>query len=173
MAKSPTTKDYAAVSPYLRIKGATEAIAFYVKAFGAKEHYRLQMGDRIGHAEIDVGGTIIMLSDEFPDHGVLGPATLKGTTVTLILAVANADVTFKKAVAAGGKVRRPLTDEFYGHRSGQIEDPFGHVWMIQQKLEEVSPKEMQKRLDALMADGQMLAEKRAPRKLAPKPKKKK
>ena len=102
MAKSSVSRDYAAVTPYLRIKGAAEAIAFYVKAFGAKERYRLPMGDRLGHAEIDIGGSVIMLSDEFPDHGAIGPATLKGTTVVLNLNVANADATFKKAVAVIG-----------------------------------------------------------------------
>ena len=151
MAKSPIPKGYAAVNPYLRVKGAADAIAFYKKAFGAKERFRLPMGDRLGHAEIDIGGTTVMLSDEFPDHGAVGPATLKGTSVVLSLYVADADATFKKAVAAGAKVRRPLTDEFYGDRTGQIEDPFGHVWMIAQRIEEVSPKEMQKRLDAMMA----------------------
>ena len=172
MAKSssPIPKGYNAVNPYLRIKGAADAIAFYKKAFGATERYRLPMGDRLGHAEIDIGGTTVMLSDEFPDHGAVGPATLKGTSVVLSLYVADADATFKKAVAAGAKVRRPLTDEFYGDRTGQVEDPFGHVWMIAQRIEDVPPKEMQKRLDAMMAGGSEAAAKVAAK---PKAKKKK
>ena len=109
------------------------------------------MGGRVGHAELDLNGATVMLSDEFPDHGAVGPATLKGTSVALLLFVADANAAFKKAVAAGGKIRRAVTDEFYGDRTGQIEDPFGHVWFIQQRLEEVSPKVMQKRLDQMMA----------------------
>lgn len=151
MPKSPVPRGYNAVMPYLSVKGAADAIAFYQKAFGAKERYRLQMGDRLGHAELDIGGSIVMLADVFAEMGGKEPKGLGGTPVTLAVMVASADATFKKAVAAGGKVKRPLTDEFYGYRSGQIEDPFGHLWMIQQKIEDVPPKEMQKRLDAMMA----------------------
>ena len=154
MAKSPShvPKGYNAVMPYLRIKGAAKALEFYRRAFGAKERFHLVMGDRIGHAELDINGSVVMLSDEFPEMGIVGPRTLKGTTFTLALLVDDCDAAIKKAVAAGGKLTRPATDEFYGDRSAQIEDPFGHVWMIQQHLEDVSPKEMQKRLDALMAN---------------------
>lgn len=159
MAKSPSPvpKGYHSVTPYLRIKGAATAIEFYKKAFGATERFRLPMGDRLGHAEIDINGSTVMLSDEFPEVDAMGPATLKGTTVTLSLYVADAHAAFAKAIAAGAKERRPVTDEFYGDRTGQVVDPFGHVWMIQQRLEEVSPKEMQKRLDAMMASGDKLA----------------
>ena len=154
MAKSPSPlpKGYSAVMPHLRIKGAAKALEFYRRAFGAKERFHLVMGDRIGHAELDINGSVVMLSDEFPEMGIVGPRTLKGTTFTLALLVDDCDAAIKKAVAAGGKLTRPATDEFYGDRSAQIEDPFGHVWMIQQHLEDVSPKEMQKRLDALMAN---------------------
>ena len=148
---STVPKHYQAVMPYLRVKGAAEAVAFYKKAFGAKELFRLTMGDRLGHAEIDINGCVIMLSDEFPEMGVLGPKTLKGTTVTLAIMVANCDAAVAKAVSAGAKCTRPATDEFYGDRSAQVEDPFGHVWMLQQNIETVAPKEMQKRLDAMMA----------------------
>jgi uncharacterized glyoxalase superfamily protein PhnB len=111
------------------------------------------MGDKLGHAEIEINGCVIMLSDEFPEMGILGPKSLKGTTFTIALMVGDCDAAIKKAVSAGGKLTRPATDEFYGDRSGQVEDPFGHVWMIQQHIEDVAPKEMQKRLDAMMAQG--------------------
>ena len=155
MAKAATKTSvpagYNAVMPYLRVKGAAEAIEFYKAAFGAKERFRLTMGDRLGHAEIEIGGAIIMLSDEFPEKNILGPKSLKGTTFALSIYVDDVDALFAKAVAAGGAAKRPPTDEFYGDRTGQIEDPFGHLWMIQARIEDVSPKEMQKRLDALMA----------------------
>jgi len=142
---------YGTVMPYLRVKGAAEAAAFYKKAFGAKERFRLTMGDRLGHVEMDIGGTVIMFSDEFPEMNVVGPKSLRGTSVTLAVMVGDCDAAVKKAVAAGAKCTRPATDEFYGDRSAQVEDPFGHVWMLQQHIEDVSPKEMQKRLDAMMA----------------------
>jgi PhnB protein len=153
MAKSPIPNGYQPVMPYLRVKGAADAIAFYKKAFGAKERFHLEMGDKLGHAEIDINGCVIMLSDEWPEMGILGPKSLKGTTVTLALMVKDCDAAMKKAAAAGAKITRPATDEFYGDRSGQVEDPFGHVWMLQQHIADVSPKEMQKRLDQMMAQG--------------------
>lgn len=152
MAKSPTPEGYNAVMPYLRVKGAAEAVEFYKKAFGAKKRMLLKMGDRVGHAEVEIGGSVIMLSDEFPEMGVVGPKALKGTSVTIALYSADVDKTMAKAVAAGAKVTRPATDEFYGERSGQVEDPFGHVWMIQTRIEEVSPREMQKRLNKMVAE---------------------
>ncbi len=147
--KLPT--GYSNVMSYLRVKGASDAIAFYKMAFGAKERYRLNMGGRVGHAEIEINGAVVMLGDEFPEMGALGPKSRNGTTVTLCVMVANADAALAKAVAAGAKVLRPASDEFYGYRSASIEDPFGHHWMLQQYVEKVEPKEMQKRLDALMA----------------------
>lgn len=166
MARLPTAVQtgYASVVPYLRVKGAADAVAFYKKAFGAKERFRLTMGDKLGHAEIEIGGTVIMLSDEFPEMGVLGPAALGGTSVTLALLVGNCDAAVKKAVAAGARLTRPPTDEFYGDRSAQVEDPFGHVWMLQQQIEDVTPKEMQKRLDVMMADAGSAPARKAARK---------
>lgn len=151
-AKSNIPAGYQPVMPYLRIKGAAEALAFYKKAFGAKERFRLTMGDKLGHVEMEIDGSVIMFSDEFPEMGIVGPKALKGTTVTMAIMVKNCDAAVKKAVAAGARLTRPATDEFYGDRSAQVEDPFGHVWMIQQHIEDVSPKEMQKRLDKMMAD---------------------
>ena len=158
---------YNAVMPYLRVRGASAAIEFYKKAFGARKRMLLTMGDRIGHAEVEIGGCVVMLSDEFPEMGVLGPQGLKGTTVTIALYVADVDKTMAKAVAAGGIIKRPATDEFYGERAGQIEDPFGHVWMIQTRIEEVSSREMQKRLDRLMADASSQAAQKEPAQKVP------
>lgn len=162
--KSAVPADYNPVMPYLCIAGAADAIAFYKKAFGAKERFRLKMGDRVGHAEPEIGGSIVMMSDEFPEMGAKSPKSLGGSPVTLAVMVANTDATLKKAVAAGATVKRPASDEFYGYRSAQIEDPFGHVWMIQQLVEDVPPKEMQRRLDAMMAEMGVPAAKKAARK---------
>ena len=153
MAKNDIPGGYQPVMPYICVKGAAKALEFYKRAFGAKERFRLTMGDRVGHAEIDINGCVVMLSDEFPEMNVLGPKSLTGTTFKLALMVKNCDAAVKKSVAAGAKCTREPTDEFYGDRSAQVEDPFGHVWMLQQHKEDVSPKEMQKRLDNMMAPG--------------------
>lgn len=164
MAKTDLPGGYQPVMPYLRVKGAADAVAFYKKAFGAKERFRLVMGNRLGHAEIDIQGCVIMLSDEFPEMGVVGPKSLKGTSITMAIMVKNCDAAVKKAVAAGARCTREPTDEFYGDRSAQVEDPFGHVWMLQQNVETVAPKEMQKRLDAMMAQEGSAPAKKAKRK---------
>jgi PhnB protein len=144
-------KGYNDAVAYLRVRDAAAAIDFYEKAFDAKERYRLTMGDRIGHAELDFGDTCVMLSDEFPEMAIVGPKALGGTTVTMCLGVADADAVVARAVTAGATLKRPVQDEFYGFRTGQVEDPFGHVWMIQTQIEDVSPKKMQKRLDEMMS----------------------
>lgn len=144
-------KGYGDAVAYLRVANAQAAIDFYAAAFGATERYRLTMGDRVGHAELEFGSTCVMLSDEFPEMGIVGPKALGGTTVTMCLGVADAHAVVARAVAAGATLKRPVQDEFYGFRTGQVEDPFGHVWMIQTQIEDVSPKKMQKRLDAMMA----------------------
>lgn len=151
-------RGYNEAMAYLRIGNAAAAIDFYTTAFGAKERYRLMMPDgRIGHAQLEFGETCVMLASEFPEMGIVGPKTLGGTTVTMSLYVADADDVVDRAVKAGATLKRPVENQFYGDRSGQIEDPFGHVWMIQTRLEEVSPKKMQKRLDALLAQSQAQA----------------
>jgi len=159
-------KGYSDAMAYLRVGDAVAAIDFYAAAFGAKERYRLTMGSRVGHAELEFGDTCIMLSGEFPEMGVVGPKTLGGTSVTLCLYVDDADAVVARAVEAGATLKRPVQDEFYGDRTGQVEDPFGHVWMIQTRIEDVSPKKMQKRLDAMMSGTSAVA---APAKLAKKP----
>jgi PhnB protein len=150
--KYKAPKGYSHATPYLRVANAASAIDFYKAAFGAKERSRLLMGGVIGHAELEFGDARIMLSDEFPDMGIVGPKSLGNTTAIIALYVADADAVFENAVAAGATVKRPLKDEFYGDRTGQLEDPYGHVWSIQQRIEDVSPKKMQKRLNKLMAN---------------------
>lgn len=150
-SKSGVPRGYQAVMPYLRVRDAVNAIKFYKRAFGATENFRLKMpGGKLGHAELNFGGAVIMLSDEFPEHKAVGPRTLKGTSVTIALYVADVDKAMTKAVKAGAKVRMAAMDQFYGDRSGQVEDPYGHVWSIQSRIEKVAPKEMQKRLTAML-----------------------
>jgi uncharacterized glyoxalase superfamily protein PhnB len=137
--------------PYLRLQGAAEAIEFYRKAFGATELLRLtEPGGRIGHAEIKVGGTVLMLSDEYPEHGIRGPVTLGGTTFAMHLHCSNVDALIERAVQAGATLVRPAEDQFYGERSGMIRDPFGHEWLLGHSIEQVSPDEMQRRYAELM-----------------------
>lgn len=136
-----------AITPYLIAKGAEQAIAFYVAAFGAEERYRLtdpQTG-KIGHAELTVGDATFMLADEHPDFGALSPATIGGTPVKLHLSVADSDSMVAAAERAGATVLRPVQDQMYGERSGLIVDPFGHQWFIGTPIAEVSPEEMQAR----------------------------
>ncbi|HEY6642165.1 VOC family protein [Povalibacter sp.] len=139
------------VYPYLRVKRAAEAIEFYKTAFGASELFRLvEPSGRVGHCEIRIGTTTLMLSDEYPEMDIVGPETLRGTTFSIHLHVDNADAWIARAVAAGAVVTRPATDAFYGERSGSVRDPFGHEWLIGHQIEEVSYEEMQRRYTALM-----------------------
>jgi PhnB protein len=143
----------AQVIPYLHVKGAARAIEFYRQAFGATEVLRLAEPDgRIGHAEIQIEGARIMLADEFPEHGILGPQSLGGTSVGLHLTVADVDAVAREAVAAGATLAKPVQDEFYGERGGKLVDPFGHVWQVMTHKEDVPAEEMQRRYDALLAD---------------------
>src|SRR5215203_3383917 len=138
-------------TPYLCVKGAAGAIEFYEKAFGAHEVLRLaEPGGRIGHAEIRIGEARIMLADEYPELGFLSPPSIGGSAVSIALQVEDVDAVAARAVAAGAKLTRPVRDEFYGERSGKLEDPFGHVWQVSTPIEEVSAEEMQRRYDALM-----------------------
>jgi PhnB protein len=143
----PIPDNYPPVNAALRIKGAAEAIKYYERVFDAKQRLRLDMPDgRIGHAELKIGKGLVMVSDEFPERNILGPKSLGGTAVAIQVYVRDMDVVMKRAEKAGGKVLRPATDEFYGDRSGMIEDPFGHVWMIQTHIEDVSPAQMKRRM---------------------------
>lgn len=137
--------------PYLRVKDAPKAIDFYQRAFGATEKFRLvEPSGRLGHAELTVGTAIIMLSDEYPEHDLRGPASVGATTVSIHLHVDDADAAITRAVEAGATLIRPPEDAFYGERSGTVRDPFGHEWMLGHSIEDVTPEEMQRRYDALM-----------------------
>lgn len=139
------------VYPYLRVHSTAEAIDFYARAFGAKELFRLtEPNGRIGHAEIRIGPTTVMLSDEFPEHGIRGPRSLGGTTFSIHLHVDDVDDAFGRAMSAGAAVVRPLQDQFYGERSGTVRDPFGHEWLLGGQMETVTPEEMQQRYTALL-----------------------
>jgi PhnB protein len=138
--------------PYLHVSDAGRAIEFYKQAFDAQEKCRLtEPAGRIGHAELDFGGTTIMLADEFPEFGVLGPQSIGGTSVTIHLHVDDADETIRRAAAAGARVEREPKDEFYGERSGAVLDPFGHRWSIGHHIEDVSAEEMQRRYTKMAA----------------------
>lgn len=152
MSVKPVPDGYHAAIPSLTVHDATAAIAFYIEAFGATETARLTYPDgRIGHAELDIDGAPVMLADEHPDQGFLGPRSLGGSPVGLMLYVDDADARFARAVAAGATVRRPVEDQFYGDRSGQLEDPFGHVWTLATRIEDISSEEMTRRFDACFA----------------------
>jgi PhnB protein len=145
----PIPEGYHTATPYLIIKGAAKAIEFYEKAFGAKETMRMAQTDgRIGHAEIKIGDSPIMLSDEFPEMGARSPQSLGGSPVSILLYVADVDAIFAQAVAAGATVQRPVMDQFYGDRTGGVIDPFGHVWYIATHKEDVSPDDLKKRAAA-------------------------
>jgi PhnB protein len=140
---------YHSVTPYLIINGASEAIAFYQKAFGATELFRMPAPEgKIGHAEIKIGDSPIMLADEYPEMGYKSPQTLGGSPVSIMIYVEDVDTVFDQAIAAGGKAQRPVKDQFYGDRSGTLEDPFGHVWHVATHKEDVTPEEMEKRMKA-------------------------
>ena len=134
---------YHTVTPYLTLRDAARAIEFYKKAFGAQETFRMNAPDgTIGHAELKIGNSIVMLSDENPQGGCLSPASLKGTTVMLFLYVEDVDATFAQAVKAGATVVMPVTDMFWGDRHGQVADPFGHRWSIATHMEDLSQAEI-------------------------------
>jgi uncharacterized glyoxalase superfamily protein PhnB len=136
---------------YLHVKDAATAIAFYTEAFGATETFRLtEPGGRIGHAQLALGGTTLMLADEFPEYDITGPQTIGGTSVTIHLHVDDADAAVARAVSAGATTERAPEDHFYGERSGVVRDPFGHRWNIGHEIEAVSPEEMQRRYTAMM-----------------------
>jgi PhnB protein len=152
---APSTASFAVheVYPYLRVRDAARALEFYRRAFGAQELYRLtEPGGRIGHAEIKIGGTTLMLSDEYPEMGIVGPQALGGTTFSIHLHVDDADAWIARAVEAGATIVRPATNAFYGERGGTVRDPFGHEWMLGHQIEEVSVDEMQRRYTALFAE---------------------
>lgn len=151
----PIPDGYHAVTPYLTIRGASAAIDFYKKAFGAEEKVRMPGpdGNSVMHGEIAIGGSMIMLSDEFPERGVMSPTHYGGPTSSLMLYVPDADAVFRQAVAAGATALMPVTDMFWGDRMGQLLDPFGHKWAIATHTLDLTADEMQKAAAAAMASG--------------------
>ena len=141
---------YSTVTPYLIVKGGAEALDFYTRAFGAVELLRVPMPDgRLGHAEFLIGDSRLMLADEFPDMGALGPTALGGTPVGLAVYVEHVDAVVARALEAGAKVIKPLQDQLYGDRSATLADPFGHKWTLATHIEDVSPEELERRSAAM------------------------
>jgi PhnB protein len=141
---------YPTITPYLIVRGAAAAIDFYRTAFGATERLRMDApGGTIGHAELLVGGSLIMLADEMPEMGWSSPPAIGGTPVSLHLYVEDVDAVVERALAAGAALSRPVADQFYGDRLGTVVDPFGHVWSIASHIEDVPPEEMRRRAEAL------------------------
>ena len=146
----PSVATYPAAAPYLTVQNAVQAIEFYKRAFGAVEILRFEDHGWIGHAEIRIGESVLMLSDEFPEYGSLGPNTLGGSPVKMHVYVEDVDSFVERAVAAGAKIVQPIADQFYGDRSGRLADPFGYTWMISTRKEVVSLEEMHRRWDAVV-----------------------
>lgn len=153
MAK-PIPDGYPQLSPYLCIDGAAAAIDFYATVFGAKERSRMPApGGRVGHAELQLGDSLIMLSDEWPEMGNLSPKSVGGTPVTLSVYVDDVDDVFTRALQSGATEVRPVENQFYGDRMGLLEDPFGHRWSVATHVEDVSPEEMGRRAAEAMGGG--------------------
>jgi len=145
----PIPEGYHTATPYLVVDGAAAAIDYYKAAFGAVELLRMDGPDgRIGHAEIRIGDSPIMLADEHPEIGARGPKSIGGCPISIMLYVEDVDAVVEQAVAAGGKVTRPVADQFYGDRTGGLEDPFGYTWYVATHVEDVEPEELQKRFEA-------------------------
>ena len=145
MAKA-IPEGYHSVTPYLVVDGAAKALDFYKKAFGATEVMRMEdQNGRIGHAEMKIGNSHVMLADESPEMGYRGPSAYGGAAVSLMVYLDDVDATFKRSLATGAQELRPLQDQFYGDRSGTLKDPFGHVWTIATHVEDVPPEEMERR----------------------------
>ena len=150
----PIPTNYPRVTAYLSIDGAAKAIDFYCDILGATERGRMPDPDgKIGHAELEIGSSVIMLSDSFPDMSAPTPKALGGSPVTLMVYVEDVDDVFARAIAAGAKEIAPVQDQFYGDRSGQFEDPFGHRWNVASHVEDVPPDEMEKRAAQMMSGG--------------------
>jgi PhnB protein len=146
----PIPDEYPQLMPYLIVEGAARAIEYYKGALGASERLRMDAPDgRVGHAELQIGDAMVMLADANPDMDMPGPRSIGGTPVTLHLYVEDADAVFDSAVQAGAKPLRPMEDRFYGDRSGQFEDPYGHRWNVATHVEDVSEEEVQRRLAAM------------------------
>jgi PhnB protein len=145
-AVQPVPEGYPQVTPYLCVEGAGAAIEFYGRVLGTTERMRMETPEgTVSHAELQLGGSLILLADEFPELGVRSPKAFGGSPVTMSVYVEDVDAVFERALQAGAKVLRPLEDQFYGDRAGQFEDPFGHRWSVATHVEDVSPEEMARR----------------------------
>jgi PhnB protein len=150
----PIPEGYPQVTPYLSVAGAAAAIEFYGKVLGTTERMRMAGPDgRVGHAELELGGSVIMLADEYPDMGSRSPKTLGGTPVMIHVYVQDVDSVFDRAIKEGATSLRPVENQFYGDRAGQFEDPFGHRWNVATHVEDVPPEEMDKRAAEAMSGG--------------------
>ena len=147
----PIPDDYPRVTTYLCVDGAAEAIEFYMQVFGFAERHRMTFDGRIGHCELSLGDSMIMVSDEFPEMGVVGPKTVGGTPMSMMVYVEDSDATFAAAVAAGATALRPVEDQFYGDRSGQFEDSWGHRWGVATHIEDVDDDEIERRGAEMMS----------------------
>lgn len=140
------------VFPYLRVRNAPAALDFYKRAFGAHEKFRLtEPSGRVGHAELEFGPIIVMVSEEYPEYGILGPQSIGGTSMCIHLHVDDCDAAITHVVEMGATLVRPASDAFYGERSGTVRDPFGHEWLIGHDIEDVTPEEMQRRYTEMMS----------------------
>jgi PhnB protein len=154
MPVKPIPDGYHSVTPYLIVSGAAKALDYYKRAFGAEERLRLPMPDgKIAHAEIEIGDSVVMLADEFPQMGAKSPQSIGGTPVGICLYVKDVDAVFKQAIAAGGKQEKPLQNQFYGDRSGTLVDPFGHKWTVATHIEDVPPEELGRRMATMKPPG--------------------
>jgi PhnB protein len=152
MATQPIPEGYHTATPYLAVDDAAEAIEYYTKAFGAKERVRMETPDgKIGHAELEIGDSLVMLADPFPQSSTRPPKELGGTSVSVFLYVQDVDAFVKQAVDAGATVSMEVADQFWGDRFGSVTDPFGHLWSIATHVEDVPPEEMAERAKAAMA----------------------
>ena len=143
---------YHSVTPYLTVDDARAALDFYARAFGATEIMRMEMGDKIGHAEIRIGDSVVMLSDEWPDMDKLSPKNRGGSTAGLMVYLPDVDAAFARAIEAGATEERAVEDQFYGDRSGSVRDPFGHSWMLATHVEDVPEDEMKRRMEKMAAE---------------------
>ena len=151
---NPIPEGYPRVTPYLVVDGAADAIDFYTSVLGATERMRMGgEGGKVGHAELEIGDSVVMLADEHPEVDARGPRSVGGTPVTLHVYVDDVDRIFERAIEAGAKALRPVETEFYGDRLGSFEDPFGHQWSVATHVEDVSPEEMSKRAAEAQAAG--------------------
>jgi PhnB protein len=151
---NPIPEGYPRVTPYLIVDGAAAAIDFYVSVLGATERMRMDGPDgKVGHAELEIGNSVVMLADEHPEMDARGPKTIGGTPVSLHVYVEDADRVFEQAIEAGATERRPVEDKFYGDRLGTFDDPFGHHWHVASHVEDVPPEEMEKRAAEATASG--------------------